>query len=308
MATLAAKGEGEGSNECSKVPPVDHQIHVRASLPLLEANQDKDQQLEILYRTVPRRLMDVFSVRFVKFDKQALSQMYGCIMIGSFPTYVLYSRKHGEPLNVHPNGLVMLRDPDEVIQPSDRVGFYPCLFRYQAGADQFKDFKPKLLWNRVWEDFDTLLCTRVRCQFGKLKVKYAVYECGVTAHVVVTLTDCRFPSANVHGWIIAHNSKVGEAGKIFLFKMSDSEGISIGVSHCERRIAQLPLARCKIAVPVDSSFTIAVNIWQCSAIDAPDQVIAKNKDFKFDARLSGQEVQTFRGDACHFNVGVTWSR
>ncbi|KAJ1704404.1 hypothetical protein LUZ63_004183 [Rhynchospora breviuscula] len=294
METLSVNGKRSNvrrADESSKLPRAEDQIDVHTRLPLLSD------------------LMEVFSVRFVDFKHHDFEQMYGCILIGALPNYIVFSRKDSEPLNIDSMGFVKLWDPDRIIEPSDCIDLYPHLFRYQACVDQFKNFETKLLWNnRIYQCFDTFMSRKVSSQFGEIEVNYVVYRCGVVAHVDVTLSGCQFPSATtVHGLITAQNSKLGEKGKSILFDRVDGEGISIEVSPCKDRIAQLPLAKCKTALPYHSSLTVDVNIWQCSNIGEPDKAIVKNEKFEFVAQLSGQEVVTFRGAACQVNVAVTWS-
>ncbi|KAJ4763181.1 rRNA N-glycosidase [Rhynchospora pubera] len=309
MEMLSVKGEGGNVREAesSKVPHVEDQIGVHTRLPLLNPKQG-EQQPKVMDGTVASDLMEVFSVRFVEFDKLNSSQIYGFLLISSFPTYVVFSRIDGEPLNIDSQGFVKLLGPDTVIVPNDSIEIYPYLFRYEAPADQFEDYDNELLWNHMFYCyFDTIMSRMVESQFGPIEVKYAAYRHGVVAHVDVTLTNCQFPSATVGGLITAQNSNLGEDGRSVLFKTDKNEGISIEISPCKDRIAQLPLARCKTAVPVNSSLTIYVDIWQCSITGTPHHAIIQDEKFEYVARLTGHEVRTFRGPACQINVVVTWS-
>ena len=66
----------------------------------MEASQSvmvDQQQLQM-----PRVLMEVFSVKFLEFNQHDFDQMYGCILMNLNPTYVVFSRKQGGPLNITP--------------------------------------------------------------------------------------------------------------------------------------------------------------------------------------------------------------
>ena len=72
----------------------------------MEASQSvivDQQQLPVSrYIDMSRNLMEVFSVKFLEFNQHDFDQIYGCILMNLTPTYVVFSRKQGGPLNITP--------------------------------------------------------------------------------------------------------------------------------------------------------------------------------------------------------------
>ncbi|KAJ4757357.1 rRNA N-glycosidase [Rhynchospora pubera] len=292
-AGTSSRSVTEAANEVS---------NVHARLPLLE-----DKQLNKYNKAGLRNLLEVFSVRFVDFREHDLKNMYGCLLLSALPPYVIFSRKFGDPLYTDDEGFVKLRGPDITTIASDFTFIIPQLFSYHVCADQFKEIDCGPIWSIYSQKiFDTLVTRRTPTQFGEIEVNFAVYKYGIEACIDVTLIDCQFSSGTVHGSITAQNSKLGEKGTSFLFKRDKGDGVSISISDCKDRIAQLPLARCKTVHPIDSSLTIYVSIWQSSVTGTQDQPIADEKRLEFTAISGGQEVKTIKGAACQVNVSVTW--
>ncbi|XP_078173609.1 uncharacterized protein LOC144567356 [Carex rostrata] len=271
-----------------------------------------DQQLPVSLSNF-RSLMEVFSVKFLEFDRLDLHKMYGCILLRVCPTYVIFSRKKGGPLNITREGFVKLRGPNTVIEPFDPVLVFPHLFRYETWRDQFIDPFDKLSWDNeaMWDDtrggrYDTFYSKRLETQFGLIEVNYAVYLYSVEARVDVTLTDCQFSTTIVYGCITAQNLKFGEKeARSYLFNSDKTEGIRIDVSPDKGKVAKLPLSRSITVHPIDSVVTIIVNIWQSGIVGTQDQPIAKNVIFSFKSLSGLRVVKTFYGDACQVNVDVT---
>ncbi|KAJ4798546.1 rRNA N-glycosidase [Rhynchospora pubera] len=249
--------------------------------------------------------MEVFSVKLLKLDKSELEQMYGCILITYYSTYVVFSRREGEPLRISREGHLKIRGPDRAIRPMDLVAIVPHLFRYKGCRDQFEDKDDGILWNGIVGGYyDKLLSEQVQSQFGLIEVNFAVYRHGAEARVDVTLSDCQFLSTLVYGSIIIQNSMLGEEGRSFLFN-NESECICIDAHHRDK-VAQLPLSRSITVHPIGSVVTVYVKLWQRSIVGTPDQPIADGI-FNFTACVSGREVTTFRAGACEVTVGVMWA-
>ncbi|XP_078151111.1 uncharacterized protein LOC144546446 [Carex rostrata] len=264
---------------------------------------------------MPRTLMEVFSVKFLEFNQHDFDQMYGCILINLTPTYVVFSRKQGGPLNITPQGFVKLRGPNIAIEAYGPVLFVPHLFKYRTCSNQFKDYDEKVCWGDevIWDDrsmrggYDMFLSKRIQSRFGPIEVDFAVYEDGVEARAEVSLTGCQFASAVVYGCITAENSKLGERARSFLLNRDKAEGICLDVSNYKDNIMKLPLSKSTTVHPIGSDVTITVNIWQSGIMGSQDQPIAENETFKF-TYSRAQDVRTFRGDACLVNVGVVWAK
>ncbi|XP_078170423.1 uncharacterized protein LOC144564698 isoform X2 [Carex rostrata] len=302
----------------SKVPRVEYQTDVHTRSPPVDASQSVtlDQQpLPVSrYIKMPRTLMEVFSVKFLEFNQRDFDQMYGCILMSLLPTYVVFSRKQGGPLNITPEGFVKLRGPNIAIEAYDPVLCIPHLFRYETSSDQFKDYDEIVCWGDevIWNDrrrgaYDTFLSKRIPSRFGPIEVDFAVYKDGVEARVEVSLTGCQFASAVVYGCITAENSNLGERARSFLFNRDKSEGIRLDVSPYKDNIMKLPLSRSTTVHPIGSFVTITMNLWQSSIMGSQDRLIAKNETFRFTS-LSGRDLRTFMGDECQVNVVVVWAK
>jgi hypothetical protein len=104
MDTLAGK-EDPRPQECFRdCTPQQTDVHTRSFSHSLSPPQhtDVDQQQQLPVSMYIRSLMEVFSVKFLEYDRLDLHEMYGCILLTVCPTYVIFSRKKGGPLNITP--------------------------------------------------------------------------------------------------------------------------------------------------------------------------------------------------------------
>ncbi|XP_021715544.1 uncharacterized protein LOC110683475 [Chenopodium quinoa] len=220
-----------------------------------------------------RTLVEVFSIYIGSFGRSGDAlQLYGKISsYDYFNVYDIFNRDKMNPVKLHPHTNVV-----PVEQPH-------CYEAFRVHFGMFFDLKDVegheisrgyLEWNyhSIYGMKDRRICSIVRGRHGFAAVHYTIFEHGVSANLKVTLLSEKSSDVcRVHGKIWGSYSTYEyekayekEYYRSMIFEKGRAEYVEVEPMKEQFVEADggggVPLSKRKVAVPVDASFIVEVNL------------------------------------------------
>lgn len=246
---------------------------------------------------IEQPLVEVFYVSVDDIYGEKPGNLYGTITINySHGSEIIYNRTRDDYESIYPGQNVLLIGPARAIFAYDSFSIDVDLKDKDAGLDPDDEVSRRQIgWNvyNTTNSYDEFISRKIDCQFGSVTVNYAVLSDAAVAKVEVTLIDGDGESpADVYGRIVALNG-INES---MLFRREKNERMDV-------RSGQLiPLSRSVVAVPLDGSLKVLVELYDYDNDDEIAKGIAV-----FPAGLSPPSENSISGKQGKIGVKVSWN-
>ncbi|KAJ4801156.1 rRNA N-glycosidase [Rhynchospora pubera] len=286
--------KGSSSSKNGKVP---------VGSPLISS--PKDGPGKVLYHCW-QKTAEIFSVRFLAFEKMNFEDVYGVIIADSNYPYVIFERLFGDPpLRIDSEGYVRLTGPKRAISALDYLSLTSCLFN--SRMTERPVYRDGEMWSLHHTSFDQFMCKEVMTDFGPSEVQYAVYKNSAEAILEVALIDWEgkgeFATTKVEifGIVASRNNKVTDCrARSLLFEKKSEEAICVGFGDT----IPLPLSRKVTVLPLGSILMVDLCIWHRSNKFSMDVLV--DETVSFCSSLTGEVEKIVCGNRGKIKVKATW--
>ncbi|KAK4279979.1 hypothetical protein QN277_011667 [Acacia crassicarpa] len=255
-------------------------------------------------------LVHVFSAQINDLDGEDPGQLYGTITINNgFNTEYIYNRTSDNYESISPGQQVTLTGPSYSVPAFGSFTIKVLLTDYDtiSSDDEIIDEEDLIPWYAadIKNEYDKLITSEVFSSIGSVTVKYAVFENAVAARVVVNLEEGGEVTTEVYGHVSARYDKQWEmepTATCMLFNRASDDYAEVN------RWQNIPLSRSLVAVPLNHSLKVTVELYDYDTSSADDLIANGTVDFPVPESLPAISTQDIYGeDGDRVKVSIHWS-
>ncbi|EFZ04527.2 Ribosome-inactivating protein [Metarhizium robertsii ARSEF 23] len=247
----------------------------------------------------PRPLAEILWVMINDIDGENPGDLYGSITItDNLGPQTMYNVEKGNAVSVRPREHLILSRSRPIAADGDFV-IDLNLWDYDADASPNDEVsRGQISWKAsdTNNEYDRAMQREIKGAYGKATVDYVVMRNAIKAVVQVILVDGDGENpADVFGKVSVSSRFVQRD----LFQKEGDDSIEVYPGKA------IPLSGATMAIPLDDTLTIHVDLWDYDSDWSPNDQIAISSA-TFDPQGSGTEKKLLQGEYGKVEVSVTW--